>query len=299
MLYINDVSNSVTGAHLNIYADDVVVYCSSNNLTDLQCKLQFVMNSVYEWYQINRLALSTEKCSTMLIKGNNNCTLNTFNICLGNEKLQNVHSMKYLGVIIDDDLKWKNHLASISKKINVNNARIRRTYSVLPQSVRLKVHNTISVPVIDYASTVWGDFSQSILKYIDRLEHMCARTITGNFDFINVRGLELMQKLQMSYFINRLNYYTSVILYKAVHGLAPDHICNLICFTHEMSHRYLRTFNNMELYKSRPYCNLFKKSLQYKGPTIWNSLPLHIKKSLSVRSFKSSYKKEYPLNVYT
>jgi hypothetical protein len=298
LLYINDVSNSVSGAHLNIYADDVVVYCSSNSLTDLQCKLQCVMNNVYQWYQLNRLALSTEKCSTMLIKGNNTCESNEISIHLGSEKLENVHSMKYLGITIDDDLKWRNHLANISKKVNVNNARIRRTYNVLPQSIRLKVHNTISVPIIDYASTVWGDFSQGILNYMNRLEHMCARSITGNFNFIDVRGFDLMQKLQMSYFINRLNYYTSVIMYKAIHGLVPEHIANIILFTYEVSNRNLRTFNNMELYKPRPYCNLFKKSLQYKGPTIWNHLPLHTKESLSVRSFKSSYKSVYPLNVY-
>jgi exonuclease III len=286
LLYINDVSNSVSDAQLNIYADDVVVYCSSNDVYDLQCNLQKVMNNVYEWYKINKLALSTEKCSTMLVKGNNLCISNNIDIYLGNEKLNNVHSMKYLGVTIDDDLKWRNHLRNISKKVNINNARLRKTYNILPETLRLKMHNTISVPVIDYASTVWGDFSQSIINYIDRIEHMCARTITGNYNFIDYRGEELMQQLGMTFFVNRLDYYISVIMYKAIHGLVPDHIANIILFTYEMCNRNLRTFNNMDLYKPMPHCNLFKKSLQFKGPNVWNRLPLHVKESLSVETFK-------------
>ena len=299
LLFINDLPNFVQNAQLNIYADDVVIYCSSTDIREAQLNLQKVMSRVYEWYTINKLSLSIEKCCTMLIPGNNHVDRSNFNISVGNKILDHVHSMKYLGVTIDDDLKWRSHLTNISKKINMNNARIRKIGKILPQAVKLKVHNSISLPVLDYASTVWGNFSQSILQYMNRLEHKCARSITGNFDYVNTRGADLMKLTNMSYFRNRLDYFTSVIMYKAIHGLAPDNIANNVLFTYEVSNRNLRTFDNMDLYKPRPFCDLFKKSLQYYGPTTWNSLPLCIKESESVDTFKSSYKKRLPLNRFT
>ena len=104
LLFINDLPNFVQNAQLNIYADDVVIYCSSTDIREAQLNLQKVMSRVYEWYTINKLSLSIEKCCTMLIPGNNHVDRSNFNISVGNKILDHVHSMKYLGVTIDDDL---------------------------------------------------------------------------------------------------------------------------------------------------------------------------------------------------
>jgi hypothetical protein len=295
LLYINDLSNSVCKANINIYADDVVVYSSNSNISQLQNEMQNVMDSVYDWYKLNKLSLSTEKCSTMVIMNNPNKTYSDFNIKLGNVNLEQVKSMKYLGVVIDERLKWNEHLAGIAKKANINNARLRKTRNILPQSLRLKLFQSVSLPTIDYSCTVWGYFSKTILKHIERIEHMFARTITGNYDFINTRGGDLMKLLKMSTFENRLQYYTALIMYKSIHGLAPDHLLNNIVFTHEMSMRESRQSNFIDLYVPMPTCEIYRHSLMYKGPKTWNDLPLYIKKSTSVDAFKSSYKNVFPL----
>jgi hypothetical protein len=282
LLYINDLSNSVCNANINIYADDVVVYCSHTNMNQLQVLMQNVMDSVYKWYKVNKLALSTEKCSTMVIKSNPNVTIDDFIIRLGNSVLTQVKSMKYLGVVIDEKLKWNEQLTSITKKANINNARLRKTKNILPQGLRLKLFNSTALPVIDYASTVWGNFSNKVLKSVERIEHMYARTITGNYDFVNVRGEELMQQLKMSPFENRLRYYISLIMYKSVNGLVPDHLLNNIVFSYEMSTRVSRQNNFIDLYIPKPNCELYRKALMYIGPKIWNSLPICIKESTSV-----------------
>ena len=67
LIYVNDLSNCVRNAHVNIYADDVVIYTSNNNINILQSSLQDTLNSVYEWYNKNRLILSIDKCASMLI----------------------------------------------------------------------------------------------------------------------------------------------------------------------------------------------------------------------------------------
>ena len=104
-----------------------------------------------------------------------------------------------------------------------------------------------------------------------------------------------MEHLGMTKFENRLKYFHSVLMFKAVHGNVPDHIANNIVFSYEISQRNLRTFDNLDLYKPLPKCELYKKSLAFYGPTQWNTLPFDIKDSSSQSLFKSSYKKYFPL----
>ena len=106
--------------------------------------------------------------------------------------------MKYLGVVIDNKLKWSEHLLNLNRKAQANNARLRNTTKLLPVKTRLDFYNSTSLPIMDYASTVWGQFSKRILQTINRLEYFSARSITGNYDFINIKGEKLMENLGMS-----------------------------------------------------------------------------------------------------
>ena len=295
LIYVNDLSNVVRDGFINIFADDVVVYSSSSCIQTLQASMQNTMNDVFKWYQDNKLCLSIDKCSTLVINNNIKNPIRDFKINIGNEPLLQVKSMKYLGVVIDDTLNWHEHISTITKKFNIINARLRKLRNTTPLELRVKLYNSICTPVLDYASTVWGSFAQNVTNKIQRMEHIAARTLSGNYDFINVRGSTLMTQLNMSSFQNRYKYFLSLLTYKAIHGLVPDHIANNIIFSYEVSQRHLRSFNNMHLYKPKPTCELFKKSFAFAGPSQWNILPLQLKESSSVGTFKHLYKTIYPL----
>jgi hypothetical protein len=298
LLYVNDLSNVISNAHINIYADDVVVYCSDSNLSKLQNHMQNIMDDVYKWYVENKLTLSIDKCSTMVINNDLKPDVGNFIIKLGCTNLEQVVSMKYLGVVIDNKLNWSQHIANVTKKVQIINSKVRKTLNTLPKSLRLKYFNTSGVPILDYASTVWGHFSKKVKNVMTKLEHMAARAISGNYDFIQTRGSDIMKELNMTFFENRLDYYHCLLVFKAIHGLVPDHIANNITFSYEVSQRDLRTINEMNLYKPKARCEIFKKSLKYHGANLWNGLPIDIKNLTTVSAFKKSYKNFFPLTKY-
>ena len=290
LLYVNDLSNAVSGGLINIYADDVVVYTSERCELVLKVKMQNIMNGVFTWYSNNRLSLSIEKCTTMVINNDLRKRVDNFEILLGDKPLVKVPSMQYLGVIIDDKLKWSEQALKATKKVSMNNGRIRKSGNSMPTQLKLKIHNSINVPVLDYANTVWGGFSKSNMNIITRVEHRAARMITGNYDYINTRGASLMNDLGMSSFNDRMNYQLSVLMYKAINGLVPDHIANMITFSHEVTQRNLRSRDNMILYKPKPNKEIYKSSLSYSGPEQWNGISLDVKNAPSVNCFKKRYK---------
>ena len=65
---------------------------------------------------------------------------------------------------------------------------------ILSRDVLLQIFKATSIPIMDYASSVLGCFSKSIVHSMKRLENAAARAITGNYDFINVHGDTMCNK---------------------------------------------------------------------------------------------------------
>ena len=58
LLYVNNLSNVVKGASINVYADDVVIYASHANIDMVRTNLKASINEVSKWYSTNLLQLS-------------------------------------------------------------------------------------------------------------------------------------------------------------------------------------------------------------------------------------------------
>jgi hypothetical protein len=291
LLYVNDLSNVVRNASINIYADDVAIYSSHSDLNILQNSMQNILNDVFDWYKDNKLILSIDKCSTMIIDNKRQNSRNDLGLSLNDRVISQVQSMKYLGLSVDTLFTWKDHISNVIQKVNGNNYRLRKLRNCIPKHLMCKLYTSLSVPIIDYAATVWGNFSKSNNNIIKRIEHRAARTITGNFDFVNVRGEELMKQLNLNSFEKRLNYNIAILMYKATHDLLPHHIDNNFTMIKDIMNREPREKNKMNLYVPKPNCELFKKSLMYKGPKIWNELPIELKQASSLHAFKEVYKR--------
>jgi hypothetical protein len=294
LIFVNDISNHVLNSSINIYADDVVLYYSHNDITLLRDSLQNSLNSVHNWYVRNKLSLSVEKCTSMLINYSKKKTVEPFRLMLDGSVIDDLDNTKYLGLTISKNLQWQEHISQIAKKVNVNNYRLRRLNSTIPRNIKLKIHNAMSVPIIDYANTVWGSFSKQNNKLIEKLEHMAARAISGEYDYINRRGSDIMKDLNMPHFDYRVSYNKCLLMYKAINGLAPDHILNNFHLMKDVSTRELREKHKMNLFVPRPKCDLYKHSLLYSGPVLWNNLPTELQAAPTLFAFKRMYKNVLP-----
>ena len=82
-------------------------------------------------------------------------------------------------------------------------------------------------------------------------------------------------------------------MYKATHGMRPQHLENNFSLLKHITQREPRSKNQMNMYIPKPFCESFKKSLMYLGPKTWNNLPQEIKEAPSLSVFKKMYKSLY------
>ena len=219
LLYVNDLSNAVKDASNNVYA-------SHANIDMVRTNLQAAINEVAKWYSTNLLQPSAEKCVSMAIRHNRLGQIPDLLINLNARTLEQVHEVKYLGLIIDDRLKWDKHLMSVSRKPAMHNANLRRIRKFVPQNILIQTYKSTVEPIVNYGCTVWGYAGGNVLNVIHRLENKSARAITCNYDYINVRGDDIFKGLGLTRLQTRRDYFTSVLMFKAVHGITPHYNYN-------------------------------------------------------------------------
>ena len=155
------------------------------------------------------------------------------------------------------------------------------------------MYNGIVQPCFDYSCSVWGNCSVKNEEILFRLLKRAARIITFNYDYETVNGSDLIKNLKLQTFKKRKNYFLSTLMFKCIHGLAPNRMCNNIEMTFDRHGFNTRAADSLNVVLPKPNLECFKKCFMYAGGKVWNSLQNTLKNSLSLSTFKTSYKKIY------
>ena len=104
-----------------IYADDTNVTITGATANDIKKILNDQLENVHQWRTLNKLTLNVDKTAYMIIgtyqKISKICGDCQIIIDIGEEKVKRVTSIKNLGVIIDDKLRWIEQIDCISTKV--------------------------------------------------------------------------------------------------------------------------------------------------------------------------------------
>ena len=290
VIFVNDISQHVGTATTNLYADDTLIYCSGDTIANVQEELQNSIDNVYEWYRRNNIVINTEKSCTMVVRSRRNVPNCAIDIYVDNCQIKQVDVMNYLGLEIDEALTWNAYITKLCKKLSFKISKLARLRKVLDQSTLKKIYSSTIQPCIDYAISVWGNTTNQNLNKVQRLQNHCARIIENNFDYVNVRGLQLVSNLGWMNVRERFMYFQVLLIYKCIYGLAPTYLTNNVIFDFEVSKRTTRT-HEMNLYLSMPDSEFHKNMLFYSGAWEWNKLPNYLKDCCDINRFKCMLKR--------
>ena len=109
LIYINDICNSSKKLSFILFADDTNLLMSHKNLDTLIDKMNEELIKINTWLQLNKLSLNITKTNFMLFKSSSKKITKQLNIKIKDHYITQVKSTKFLGTIVDDQLKWKEH----------------------------------------------------------------------------------------------------------------------------------------------------------------------------------------------
>ena len=138
--------------------------------------------------------------------------------------------------------------------------------------------------------TFWSCLIRCInIDLIQRVQNHAARLITGNFNYINCRGIELVKSLNLYTIRDRRDYFLTILMFKSIHGIAPTYLSDRVVMNFDVNGYDTRT-SDMELYLPTLRKEAYRNSFMYMGGKLWNDLPEFVQNSANIESFKRNYK---------
>ena len=161
-----------------LFADDTNLFCTGDNLDLLVDRINVEIANVYAWVKANKLSLNVDKTNFMLFTTKHR-SRSVKDILIDNCKINEVKETKFLGVVIDNALKWSSHLEYISGKITKGIGVIIKARKVFSAVTLLSLHNSLIMPYLSYCIHVWGKAYDTHLRHIMSLQNKVVRIIAG------------------------------------------------------------------------------------------------------------------------
>ena len=124
ILFINDIVNSSQLLYYILFADDTNLFLSNPSLEILIKTVNLELNKLATWFRANKLSLNVNKTNFILF-GHKRYPVNII-VQIDDVPLLQVTNTKFLGVIVDSKLTWKDHTALIALKISRSLGAINR-----------------------------------------------------------------------------------------------------------------------------------------------------------------------------
>lgn len=288
-LFINTLPNSCQNIHTQMYADDAVIFTPAKNIQEASRILTSAASDVQDWLTKSCLLLNTKKTVCMMFSKRKQ-TITHSNVFFNGVELELVTDFKYLGVILDPTLTFKNQVKKVvnSVKFNLLNFKhIRNSMSV--NAARTFLHAMI-FSHFEYCLTSWSLTCASTLKPLEALYKRALKVFDRKPQFHHY--CNILEKHKFLSFSNFISFKNACTIYKVFNGLAPpplnDHIkqrpvCGPMTITTRASDRgdclipFRRTTFGQTV-------------LSVKGSKFWNTIPTTIREYPTLSTFKKHLK---------
>ena len=273
------------------FADDTQVYSSSSQdqLSNTLETVQDCVLDVKQWMTDNKLKLNDDKTEAILFRKKTVTSASlpqSIQIC--NSEISFSDHARNLGFTVSSDMSLDKHISLVCRSAYFELHRI----SSIRKFLTIQITNTLICAFVlsklDYCNSLLANCPQNLLDKLQKVQNAAVRLI------FQVKKTEhitpLMKKLHWLPIHQRIKYKLACHCYNFFNGTAPSYFSDLL--TVYSPSRTLRTSSDTKLL-CIPRINSVtygKRSFSFAAPSLWNSLPMSIRHSLSISSFRRSLK---------
>ena len=288
LIFINDLPNCSPLGNFRIFADDTNAFFHCNNIDELISTGKLIMSALNTWFSANKMTLNTDKSTFTIFKSSRKIIPNIpDSIKFLNLEIKRTPTIKFLGLILDENLSWNPHINDLCSK--------------------LKSLFHIFYYIRDYISkkdiqTIYYSLIYSRIKY--------GINIFGNAGSVKIKKLQTLQNQLLKVLSEKKYRYPTEKLHKELELLLVEDIAKqeLLTFVHNffsnslppVFDNYFDTFDHP--YQTRNGSKSIRirnhssetaaASVLVKGASLWNVLDISYKNITKRKKFRAQFKME-------
>ena len=250
--------------------------------------LSSTLDEVYAWLTSNCLSVNPSKTEFLII-GNpqQRNKIQSSSIVFCGNVISPSASARNLGVTFDSSLSLTKHISSICKSAYYQIRQLRQIRSSLDISSAIILANSLVISKLDYCNSLLNGLPKSSINRLHVVQNSLARTIypsAKRSDHIS----PVLHKLHWLPVSSRIEFKIATLTFKVLKFQQPAYIYDWIA--PYIPPRSLRSSNKNLLIVPDIRSEMGHRSFSFASPSIWNSLPQHIRSSDSLSAFRGLLK---------
>ena len=279
LIYINDLHRAILFSKTIHFADDTNLLKIDNSLKKINKHINYDLKQLCTWLRCNKISLNASKTEIIIFKSKQKNFTKHLNFRISGQQIQTKTMIKYLGLIIDENLLWETHLNTLKLKLARANGMLAKIRHYVPFHILKNIYYSIFNCHILYGCQIWGQ-KENTLKTINKLQKKSLRIlhfknytdkITSSFAEDKILPLSKL-----------VSYNNCLFVYEQLKGITP------ISFN-----SYFTTVENVHNHQTRgaglkqlkmPQVNTETYgiySIKYQSALAWNNITGKLNKPLT------------------
>uniref|UniRef100_A0A3Q3J5H2 Reverse transcriptase domain-containing protein n=1 Tax=Monopterus albus TaxID=43700 RepID=A0A3Q3J5H2_MONAL len=285
-LYMSPLGSVISrhNVHFHFYADDIQIYVPLTlGDSGALILLQNCIRDIKLWLSQNFLHLNEDKTENTVFSPDSAAVVHSLGAlapaCTG--------TVRNFGVILDSNFDFDKQIRSVVKTSIYHLRLLMKVKPFLSYADLEKAIHAFIILRLDYCNALYVGISQSLLRKLQLVQNAAAQLLSNTPKFAHITPvLRSLHWLPIQY---RINFKILLFVFKAINGLAPPYISNLLSVY--VPHRTLRSSEHLSLVVPRARCKKWgERSFAVYGPRLWNSLPPELQAETELAAFKSTLK---------
>lgn len=280
LIYINDLASIQIQGKFTIFADDTTLAWHGKDTEELEGIIGRDLEKVKRWCDSNYLCLNLKK--TNVLTFGFHCEV----LSLNGYILENKGHSKFLGISIDNKLKFDHHVIALRKKISSGCYALRVASNELSFSTTKMVYHSLIESHLRYGIAFWGFCSQQLFLSVFVLQKRAVRYLCGARVRESCRPLFVGKRILTLISIFILE--SVCLIYKKYSTTSQQHT----------AHYVTRQITDGKLALPIPKSALMKDSIIYESKKMFNHIPTAIRNAESYEKFRKKVSEALLLKAY-
>ena len=167
IIYVNDLCQTSEFLKPIMFADDTNSFCKNKTVKTLFLKANIELKKISEWFQANKLSLNEDKARFTLfhkLQDRDNLPLQLPVLKINNYEIKRSSSIKFLGVMVDEHLNWKDHINVIENKLSKTLGLFYKAKQFLNAKAMKSLYFSFIHSYLTYGNVAWCSTSMNKTK---------------------------------------------------------------------------------------------------------------------------------------
>ena len=290
------------GLNHHFYADDSQLYLAFEPIGTISQseaikRVEACLNDIVSWMNNNMLKLNADKTELVLFSSKHHSQhISDITVKVGDSQIVPSQYVRNLGAFFDSRMDMEQHVNAVSRSCYAQLRQIGHIRQYLSNNTTQTLINSLVTSRLDYCNSLLHGVHKTTLNRLQMVQNTAARIIkrTSRFEHIT----PVLKELHWLPIESRVDFKILTHTYKALNGNSPSYIKDLL-HLYEPKRALRSQDDSLTLVVPRTRTTTYgDRSFETAAPRLWNALPLGIRKSTTLSSFKTSLKTHFFLHIY-